>query len=138
MSPTKAPRPCAEPGCPELVHAARCPEHEARHLRHTRQAYDAQRGTARERGYTHAWDKYRKRFLARNPFCRHCRHEGKSTLADEVDHIIPVEGASDPLFWDRTNHQGLCRSHHAKKTAEERGGPKRERRRKEGATWTFA
>jgi len=41
------------------------------------------------------------------------------TLATQVDHIQPVLGPSDPLFWEHTNHQPLCHSHHSQKTRAE-------------------
>ena len=43
-------------------------------------------------------------------------------MATDVDHIIPVEGPLDPLFWDETNWQSLCHPHHSRKTNAEDGG----------------
>ena len=39
-------------------------------------------------------------------------------MAKEVDHIIPHRGDMQ-LFWDVANWQGLCKSCHSKKTAQE-------------------
>ena len=40
----------------------------------------------------------------------------------DVDHIIPIEGQKDPLFFDVENVQALCHSCHSKKTASIDGG----------------
>lgn len=74
------------------------------------------------RGYGYKWQKYREKFLFRNPLCVHCEAEGKVRLAKVVDHIIDHKG-DKILFWDETNHQGLCIPHHNKKTAETRTTP---------------
>lgn len=44
---------------------------------------------------------------------------GKLTEAKHVDHILPVSGRDDPLFWDVSNHQPLCHACHSQKTAKE-------------------
>lgn len=79
------------------------------------------RGTSHERGYGAAWQKHAKLFLAEYPWCIACL--AAPTPSVLVDHIVPVEqggesecGSEDPLFFSRTNHQPLCRQHHAIKT----------------------
>lgn len=136
MTPPRAPRPCAEPGCPELVQGRRCKAHAQAQWRR----YDEARGTAAQRGYTARWSRARGRFLAKHPFCGHCKAEDQVTVATEVDHIVPVDGADDPLFWDESNWQGLCGTHHRRKTAREQGaGPARAPRRSTGPQkWSFA
>lgn len=67
--------------------------------------------------------KYQKRrdlFLANpdNALCVECKRKGAIRAAKEIDHIIPVKDAPD-RFWDETNWQGLCKSHHQEKTARE-------------------
>ena len=61
---------------------------------------------------------YRKRrrdFLNRFPLCATCREKGLTVLAEELDHIKPVE--QDPEgFWDESNWQGLCVECHIDKT----------------------
>ncbi|WP_328203649.1 hypothetical protein [Brevibacillus nitrificans] len=47
--------------------------------------------------------------------------EGNVGAATVVDHIIPHKGDKE-LFWDQKNWQGLCDSHHSRKTAKEDGG----------------
>ena len=42
--------------------------------------------------------------------------------AQEVDHIIPVSGPADPLFWEEWNHQALSKRQHSEKTATHDGG----------------
>jgi 5-methylcytosine-specific restriction protein A len=83
---------------------------------------DALRPNSAARGYDRRWRKYRRWFLSKNPLCVECVKEGRPTLAVHVDHVEPVEGGqADPLFWEETNHQGLCQSHHSRKTAREKG-----------------
>lgn len=72
------------------------------------------RPTAAARGYGHRWRKYREHYLRRHPLCIRCQR-----AATDVDHIIPVNGPSDPLFWPATNHQSLCGHCHKHKTAVE-------------------
>lgn len=64
------------------------------------------------------WQNIRKRVLSNNPLCVHCQQEGRTTLAEEVDHILGLQfGGTDDLY----NLQGLCKLHHAKKSALEQG-----------------
>ncbi|MDA8123447.1 MAG: HNH endonuclease signature motif containing protein [Deltaproteobacteria bacterium] len=67
------------------------------------------------RGYDSRWANYRASYLRQHPLCVRCQRP-----ATMVDHIIPVTGPDDPLFWPETNHQSLCRDDHAAKTAEDR------------------
>lgn len=75
------------------------------------------RKTASERGYDSRWSRYSRERLQLFPECVVCGDPGNVT-----DHIIPVTGPDDPLFWDVTNHQTLCYSDHSKKTATEENG----------------
>ena len=120
--PRKAKKPCSWPGCPEtvLIGTGYCEIHK----RKKDKEYEARRGTSAERGYGNTrWRKYRKWFLSQreNALCVDCMKEGRAVPATDVDHIVPVDGPDDPLFWEQTNHQGLCHSHHSSKTAKERG-----------------
>jgi len=65
-----------------------------------------------ERGYNYKWNKYRKEYLKRHPYCAICH----TRIATVVDHIIPHRGNKD-LFWDKNNHQALCIYCHNRKTA---------------------
>lgn len=75
-----------------------------------------QRGSARERGYTTAWDKARMRYLSEHPLCVECEKMGRLVPAVVVDHITPHR-QDYQLFWDEANWQGLCVPHHNAKTA---------------------
>jgi len=78
------------------------------------------KGNSSERGYTWAWTKARNAFLRDHPLCVYCRNEGRVTAANVVDHIIPHQGNQE-LFWDESNWQSLCRSHHDSDKAEQEG-----------------
>lgn len=95
--------------------------------RESRRQHDQRRGSARERGYTRTWEKERAAYLAVNPLCKRCMDHGKVTAASLVDHVVPVEDASDPLFWEVENWQPLCRDCHAVKTGEDRRAGKTRR-----------
>jgi 5-methylcytosine-specific restriction protein A len=83
-------------------------------------AYDRDRGSQRERGYTRRWEKARLGFLREYPLCVHCEAQGFVTAATDVDHKIPHRGDM-VLFWDTANWQPLCHSHHSQKTRAEGG-----------------
>lgn len=105
---------CSIPGCSNLVDRGRCAEH--------RTKAERVRGSAAARGYGERWRRYRRSFLAGHPLCVRCEEGGIVRPATDVDHIIPVHGPSDPLFWEPSNHQALCHSHHSAKTVNEDGG----------------
>lgn len=74
-----------------------------------------------ERGYGLEWERLRLRILERDCYlcqCRHCKAEGRTTLATQVDHIKPKAdgGTDDPL-----NLQAIAADCHKRKTMEERG-----------------
>lgn len=81
--------------------------------------YDDRRGTQRERGYTRAWEKARKAFLAEHPLCHVCEAEGRYVSAIVVDHHIPHRRDME-LFWDVSNWRPMCVRHHNAKSARER------------------
>ncbi|WP_347342736.1 HNH endonuclease signature motif containing protein [Shinella zoogloeoides] len=86
---------------------ARDRERKARH--------DAQRPTARERGYDSKWDKERAVYLKAYPNCAMCGRP-----AALVDHKTPHKG-DKRLFWSRSNWQPLCTPcHSSRKQSEER------------------
>lgn len=118
---------CSYPGCNKRVKSGRCDEHK----REARRQQDSRRGSRRERGYTPAWDKYRLNYLKLNPLCVHCLKLGVYTPAKIVDHIIPVDGGSDVLFWPEWNHQPLCSGCHSRKTVT--SDPATKQRRRNGA-----
>jgi len=142
---SKPKRPCNYPGCPALSTEKFCPAHAGHDHRQDR----ALRGTSHERGYTGDWQQYRVWFLSQCRLCgdrlplgdalRHqaeaaghlnpprpaeefsaCKRKNLVRAAVIVDHIFPVAGPGDPLFWPSWNHQGLCIACHNRKTAKER------------------
>lgn len=67
-----------------------------------------------QRELSTAWWRRTSRLVLRTePLCRRCKAEGKTTLATEVDHIIPRE---DGGSHERANLQPLCHSCHSAKT----------------------
>ena len=120
MEPNK---PCAKPGCPALaITGERYCEKHLQSEKKRQQELAKKRKTSCKRGYGRAWQKYRLGFLAKHPLCmRCCEIKGRIVLATVVDHIQPHKGDM-VSFWDKTNHQGLCKRCHDKKTASEDGG----------------
>jgi 5-methylcytosine-specific restriction protein A len=111
-------RPCTWSGCTALISgtSSRCERH--------RKIADRERGTAQERGYSSAWQKARKAWLAAHPLCAcdDCDEGRKrTTLATVVDHRIPHKG-DKALFWDSANWQSMAKACHDRKTAREDGG----------------
>lgn len=105
-------RRCSYPGCSVRVKAGRCDEHR----RQASAEKTALRGTRTERGYSNRWGRYRLHFLKANPLCAHCLIDGRYVPATVVDHIIPIDGEADVLFWPSSNHQALCAGCHGRKT----------------------
>lgn len=68
------------------------------------------------------WRRKRDAVLKRDGYqcqCEDCKAEDRITLADEVDHIIPLsQGGTD----DETNLRAIAHDCHEKKTARERQG----------------
>lgn len=77
--------------------------------------------TAAQRGYGYKWQKAREQHLREHPLCVMCSAEGRVTVATVVDHRIAHRG-NQALFWDRSNWQSLCATHHSRdKQREEQG-----------------
>lgn len=112
---------CAEDGCPELTDSTRCEVHrkekkrrEAARRRHT----PAQQMYAGRGPRGKAWRKARAEYVRFHPIC-----EDESGCLAPVDHVHHRDG--DPLGprgLDPENLQGLCLSHHSRKTAREQPG----------------
>lgn len=77
--------------------------------------------TTAQRGYGGKWQRYRLRFLEKNPLCRYCEEKGIITAATVVDHSIPHRGDM-VLFWRTELHVPSCHKCHSEKTAREEGG----------------
>jgi 5-methylcytosine-specific restriction enzyme A len=69
--------------------------------------------TSAQRGYGYKWQQARAQHLAANPLCIRCEAEGRITVATVVDHRIPHRGDMG-LFWDRSNWDSLCATHHSR------------------------
>lgn len=67
------------------------------------------------RGYRARWNKVRMRVLRGNPVCVVCERKGVTSVATEVDHIVPL--ADGGARFARANLQALCRPCHELKTA---------------------
>jgi 5-methylcytosine-specific restriction protein A len=110
--PFASPRPCAEPGCDQLVTKGRCPKH-------ARQQ-DVSYVRAGKRIYASArWRGLRRQVLREQPFCQVL---GCFTLATDVDHVVPIRDGGAPFR--RANLQALCKKHHSEKTITEVFGRK--------------
>lgn len=91
----------------------------------TRKAWDHGGLTRQQRGYGAAWDKIRKRILARDKhLCQPCKRSGRLTPGNQVDHIRPkAQGGTD----DEGNLEVSCLACHTEKTIRENGGTPRPR-----------
>ena len=69
------------------------------------------RKTAAQRGYGARWQRYRAGFLRKHPLCQMHMLQGQVVEASVVDHIVPHKG-DQTLFWDKANHQALCKTCH--------------------------
>lgn len=68
--------------------------------------------TSAQRGYGYRWQQAREGWLKAYPLCVMCEQDNRVTLATVVDHRIPHRG-DQTLFWDQTNWQSLCATHHS-------------------------
>src|SRR5262245_36995537 len=102
--PTKPLRPCATPGCSDLVINGHCPAHRAQRYR----IRDLARGNRHARGYGYAWQELREMILIRDPLCVLCLELGNLTTSTEADHIIPKSQGGDD---SDANLRGVCRTH---------------------------
>jgi 5-methylcytosine-specific restriction endonuclease McrA len=115
--PQKAKRPCLVNSCKEYAtNQGYCDNHQDKIKKK-----DRERGTAHQRGYDAKWTKARDAFLDQHPLCVECSKKDYINPATVVDHIIPHKG-DKVLFWDETNWQPLCETHHNIKTATEDRG----------------
>lgn len=106
--PSKPKHPCSYPGCPKLTEKQYCNDH----ARIARRQYDKyERASNVNKKYGRAWKRIRDKYVAEHPLCELCFKDGRSILADEVHHILPVsKGGSH----DRSNLMSLCKSCHTK------------------------
>jgi 5-methylcytosine-specific restriction endonuclease McrA len=105
--PTLARRSCLVPTCAEPAGpGGRCPAHSTIHRRTLNTDGD-------ERLYrTARWRRLRAQVIHEQPFCA---EPGCPRLTAEVHHRVK-RADNLPLFYERTNVEGLCRPHHAQRT----------------------
>ena len=108
--PSKPPRSCLHPGCPELTTKTYCKQHEPKKPKYDKSKANPFYGTAR-------WQKFRNRYRKQHPLCEMCLKSGLTVKAELVDHIIPIKKGGAKL--DPNNTQSLCRICHARKTADD-------------------
>jgi 5-methylcytosine-specific restriction protein A len=101
--PMKPGKPCAYPGCPEIVHGRNryCDKHQAQEWR--RESRE-RRAAGTHADYGPRWREISKRYLRDHPTCERC-----GAPAEVVHHLIPG---------DHSALQSLCRSCHSKVHAE--------------------
>lgn len=120
--PIAPPTPCRYPGCPKTVST---PGYCEAHRKQQQRQYNDRRKrdpvlSARDKFYkSRQWRKIRQIVLHADPFCVHCRQDGRMVLATNVDHIIPIARGGSATNLE--NLQGLCDSCHSRKTAREDG-----------------
>jgi 5-methylcytosine-specific restriction endonuclease McrA len=85
-----------------------------------RPRYREFRPSASRRGYDRDWEALAKAKLDADPWCAHCRRDGRDTPASEVDHIKPFKDKADPLRLDWDNLQSLCKPCHSRKTTQDK------------------
>jgi 5-methylcytosine-specific restriction protein A len=80
--------PCRHPGCPNLaVRGGYCVDHQSEQAK---RPVEGRRGSARERGYTRAWERLRAYVLRTEPLCRPCQERGIIRPATLVHHLDPI------------------------------------------------
>ena len=98
---------------------------------HRRRSADAEYNRARRSGPDRSvedevvssarWKDLRARVLRDEHVCRACAAAGRTELATQVDHVVPVRVRPD-LAYDLSNCAPLCTVCHAAKSASERRG----------------
>jgi len=80
------------------------------------------KGSRHARGYDSAWARLQARKLRDQPLCEKCLVDGITIEATTVDHIVPFKGKGDPMRLRYSNLMSLCKTHHARKSVEDRLG----------------
>ena len=107
--PDKPLRPCAYPGCPEVITSGRyCPKHKTIAGRSYNQT---SRRPDFAKTYDSRWRKLRDLYIKKHPLCELCLADGLYVPADLVHHKIPTELGGTH---DESNLQSLCNSCHNK------------------------
>jgi 5-methylcytosine-specific restriction endonuclease McrA len=72
---------------------------------------EANRGSARERGYGPRWDRASAGFKLAHPLCLGCEAIGRIMPTTVTDHVEPHKGDM-AKFWNATRWQPACGWHH--------------------------
>ncbi|MFB7142064.1 HNH endonuclease [Gottfriedia sp. NPDC056225] len=118
-------RPCNKYSCSNLTRNSYCDEH--RYIKKQQdmqraKRYDQYKRDQRSKSFYDStlWKKVRDLVMRRDlGLCQQCKREDKITLADVVDHIIPIKKRWD-LRLDKDNLQALCHKCHNKKTIDDK------------------
>jgi 5-methylcytosine-specific restriction protein A len=109
--PYRSLRPCAYPGCDQLVTRGRCDRHKGEYV------FDYHDPVSQGMYNSRCWKMLRDQQLRRQPWCEVCLSVGKYTPATDVDHIIPHLGNVEAFR--NSPLQSLCHGCHSRKTASE-------------------
>lgn len=104
---------CNYHGCRNLTNERYCEQHK----KQSEEAYDRDRGSASERGYTATWAKVRNWKLSHAPLCQRCMVKAIDRAAVLVHHID-----RNPRNNMEENLESLCKDHHVEEHARERWG----------------
>jgi len=85
---------CRHPRCPNVATSGGyCADHQSERRRPS----DEHRGSARQRGYTRAWERLRAYVLRTEPLCRPCQVKGIVRPATLVHHLDPISEGNPNL-----------------------------------------
>lgn len=105
--PCKLKKPCRYPGCPKLTSETYCNQHK-KQVTKEYNTYSRNQAVNRQR-YGSNWQRIRKMFVARHPFCEECLKKNKYVPVQDVHHIVPLSRGGTNDF---SNLQSLCKSCH--------------------------
>ena len=121
---------CAYTSCRELVpmgqtycekHAEIALKREKQRLREVARRRVTDQRSSSKLGYGRKCGRISQRWRVQHPYCEECKRQGRLTLAECVDHIVPHKGAPT-LLYNLNNLQSLCWKCHSRKTVLEDGG----------------
>src|SRR6056297_495423 len=113
--PKRLKKPCSFPGCPVLVEPgiSYCENHSKKVNSSRNKLYDEKHRDLKAKKFysSSAWHRARKYKLAQDPLCEYCSENERTTIATEVDHIIPLK-----IDWSRrldfNNMKSTCHRCH--------------------------